>query len=124
MKRVRKKTGSFTSEEHDILDGKAQISRVVERSGDVWQFRMWVAEEKKYIRRSLKTRDFVTAKKRAEDIVFETMSDISTGRKIFGITLGELVQQYLVWRQEDVDNGNITEGRHGTIQHQKGNLEA
>ena len=62
MKRVRKKTGSFTSEEHDILDGKAQISRVAERSGDVWQFRMWVAEEKKYIRRSLKTRDFVTAK--------------------------------------------------------------
>ena len=105
MKRVRKKTGSFTSEEHDILDGKAQISRVVERSGDVWQFRMWVADEKKYIRRSLKTRDFVTAKKRAEDIVFETMSDISTGRKIFGITLGDLVQQYLVWRQDDVVMG-------------------
>ena len=118
MKRIREKTGSFTSEEHDILDGKAQISRVVERSGDVWQFRMWVTDEKKYIRRSLKTRDFVTAKKRAEDIVFETMSDISTGRKIFGITLGELVQQYLVWRQDDVVTGLITEGRHKTIQSQ------
>ena len=63
MKRVRKKTGSFTSEEPDILDGKAQISRVAERSGDVWQFRMWVADEKKYIRRSLKSRDFVTSNK-------------------------------------------------------------
>jgi len=77
-----------------------------------------VTEEKKYIRRSLKTRDLATAKERAEKIVFETMSDISTGRKIFGITLDELVQQYLAWRQVDVDNGTITEGRHITIRSQ------
>ena len=29
MKRIREKTSSFTSEEHDILNGKATITRLV-----------------------------------------------------------------------------------------------
>jgi hypothetical protein len=38
----------------DILSGKASIFRV-KNSGDVWQFRMWIAEEKKHLRKSLRT---------------------------------------------------------------------
>ena len=85
MARVRKKQSAFTSEAHDILDGRAKLLRV-RASGDVWQFRMWVETEGKYVRKSLKTRDFDTAKEKAEEMVFQTMSDISSGRKIFGIT--------------------------------------
>ena len=86
--------------------------------GDVWQFRIWVPNEKKYIRKSLRTRDFQSAQDQAEKMVYEAMSDIHTGRKIFGITLQELCDKYLEWRQEDVEVGNITAGRFGTIRTQ------
>lgn len=110
-------SSSFTSEEHDILGGKAKILRV-RQSGDVWQFRMWIEEEGKYIRKSLRTRDFESAVERAEKIVFDTLGDIKSGRKIFGITLGELVDAYVQYRQIDVENGDITAGRLVTIKSQ------
>jgi integrase len=81
-----------------------------------------ITEEGKYIRKSLKTRDFEAAVERAEKIVFETLSDIKTGRHIFGFTLGELTKEYIKWRNEDVELGNITEGRLGTIRSQLKNL--
>ena len=52
-------------ETHEILGGKALIFRV-KASGDIWQFRMWIAEEKKYLRKTLQTTDTDTAIKRAE----------------------------------------------------------
>ena len=110
-------SSSFTSEEHDILGGKAKILRI-RQSGDVWQFRMWIDEEGKYIRKSLRTRDFESAVERAEKIVFDTLGDIKSGRKIFGITLGELVDAYLHYRQIDVENGDITAGRLKAIKSQ------
>ena len=105
------KNNSWATEEHDVLNGKAVVLRVASRSGDVYQFRMWIPEERKYVRKSLKTRDLETAIKRAEERVFRTMSDVASGKKMFGINLGELVDKYVQWRQEDVEVGNITEGR-------------
>jgi len=123
MVRVRKKSSAYAIEEHDILNDRAKILRV-RASGDVWQFRMWIEQEGKYIRKSLKTRDFETALKKAEEFVFQTMSDVASGRKIFGITLGELVQEYMKWRREDVEIGNITAGRLVTISSQLKHLLA
>jgi integrase len=119
-----KQRKSWATEDHDILDGKAVILRVRKQSGDVWQFRMWIPEEQKYIRKSLKTRDFETAKQRAEDIVFQTMSDIVSGKKLFGVSLGELIQKYEEWREEDVEVGDITPGRLVTIKSQLKHLLA
>ena len=44
------------SEVEDIFDGHIRIYKTT-NSGDVWQLRMYVQEEKRYIRESLKTRD-------------------------------------------------------------------
>ena len=110
-------SSAFTSKEHDVLGGKAKILRV-RQSGDVWQFRMWIADEGKYIRQSLRTRDYESAVERAEKIVFDTLGDIKSGRKIFGITLGELVDAYVRYRQIDVENSDITAGRLVTIKSQ------
>jgi integrase len=123
MVRVRKKTSAFAVEEHDVLNGKAKLLRL-RASGDVWQLRMWIQQEGKYIRKSLKTRDFDTAVKKGEEIVFQTLSDVSSGRKVFGITLGELVEAYKKWRKEDVELGNITAGRLVTIASQMKHLLA
>jgi len=76
---------------------------------------MWIPEEKKYLRKSLKTKDFETAIQRAEELYLQTFSDVKTGRKIFGITLNELTDAYVKWRAEDVVLGNITKGRLGTL---------
>ena len=43
---------------------------------------------------------------------------MKSGRKLFGITLHELTDAYLKWREEDVALGNITKGRLVTISSQ------
>jgi hypothetical protein len=101
-------------EQHDILGGKAIIFRVAV-SGEVWQFRMWIPEAKKYVRKSLGTRDLQTAKQRGETLYLQLYSDIAAGKRLFGITLKELVAEYLNWRQEDVRAGHITKGRLVTL---------
>jgi integrase len=96
---------------------KGEIYRM-SRSGDVYQCRIWVQDEKKYVRKSLKTKDLATARIRGDKLIFQTLSDVASGRKLFGISLGELVDLYLEYRRADVKSGAITEGRFTTIQSQ------
>ncbi len=116
-RRLRKNKSAFHTDEHDVLNGRAKIFRT-DASGDFWQLRMWVAAEAKYVRKTLKTKDLDTAVIRAEEEVLKIMSDVSNGRKIFGINLKELTDKYVDWRQEDVELGNITAGRLVTIKSQ------
>ena len=88
------------------------------RSGDVYQCRIWVPSERKYVRKSLKTTDYQTAKLRGEELIFKVLGEVAQGKKLFGISLGELVDKFLEYRWEDVKNGVITEGRFTTIQSQ------
>jgi integrase len=117
VKRIRKKQSGWSHSNHEILNGKAQVIRTG-ASGDVWQFRMWIEAEQKYVRESLKTRDLDEALRKGEEKVFQILSDVSSGRKLFGTTLEGLCKAYVDWRQEDVDLGNITQGRLGTIKSQ------
>ena len=84
-----------------LLGERGEIYRM-SRSGGIYQCRVWIPTEKKYLRRSLKTTDYETAIGRGEKLILETHSDISSGKKMFGITLGELVDEYLKWREKDV----------------------
>ena len=79
---------------------------------------MWIEGEQKYVRKSLRTRDLETALNKAEDEVFRIYSDVKSGRKLFGITLQELVDAYVSWREKDVQTGDITAGRLVTIRSQ------
>lgn len=114
--RIRVSKGSKGSQNHDIFGGKAQILRVPQ-SGDVWQFRMWITEEKKYLRKSLQTRDFEAANERAEKLYLETMANVSAGKKIFGLSMKELTDLYIDWRSGDVGT-RITKGRLVTLKSQ------
>ena len=118
-KNIRENIDGFQHSNHEVLDGKAKIFRVP-ASGDVWQFSTWIREEKKYLRRTLKTKDLETALQRGEDFYLQTFSDVKPGRKIFGNTLNELSDAYIKWRQEDVVLRNITKGRVVVI---KGHLK-
>ena len=100
-----------------LLGNRGEIYRM-SRSGAVYQCRIWVPDERKYLRKSLKTSDYETAKKRGETLILQTLSDVASGRKLFGITLGELVDKFLDYRWKDVENGTITEAPFNTIQSQ------
>ena len=80
-----------------LLGDRGEIYRM-SRSGDVYQCRIWVPDERKYVRKSLKTTDHATAKQRGEKLILETLSDVASGRKLFGISLGELVDKFLEYR--------------------------
>ena len=99
---------------HDIFDGRAEIHRTA-TSGGFWHFRMWVAEEKKYVRKSLKTKHLDTAILKAEDEYHNVRSNLKSGKVIFSPTLVSVIERYMEHRQKDVDRGYITKGRLGTI---------
>lgn len=88
---------------------------LVEKRGEYWHFRMWLDGEKKYVRESLKTKLFETAKKRAEERYIEIRAEQMVGKKYFSITADEGVKLYLESKQKEVELGTITKGRFGTI---------
>ena len=100
--------------QHDILGGKATLHRVAV-SGDIWQFRCWIASEKMYVRKTLATSDLATAITRGEELYLRLYSDLAAGRRLFGLTLAELIDDYLNWRSNDVAAGTITRGRLLTL---------
>ena len=56
MRKLRQNKSAFIVEEHDVLGGKAKVLRTAQ-SGKIYQLRMWVPDEKKYVRETLRTRD-------------------------------------------------------------------
>jgi len=118
MTKKQKQTQNNTlSEQHEILDGLAQVFRVA-RSGDVWQFRMYVRGENKHYRKSLRTRDLASALQRGRELGWELQGRLMNGVKLWGLSLRQLVDEYLQYRQRDVSAGIITAGRLVTIKSQ------
>lgn len=111
---LRKSKGQKVQEQQAILDGMAHVYRVPQ-SGDVWQFRMYITKEKKDYRKSLRTRDLPTALQRGRELALELQGKMFNGVKLFGLSLQELVDSYIQYRQRDVDAGIITAGRLITI---------
>ncbi len=80
-----------------------------------WQFRMYVAAEKKYVVRSLKTRNRATAISKAEDMYHEILMEVKSGKKLFSLTTKEAVAEYLKYRYKDIATKGIVVGRFTTI---------
>ena len=101
-------------DEQDLFDGRIRIYRTT-HSGDVWQFQMWIGEEKKYIRKSLRTRDKEIAINLAEDLFIEARTKQRSGEKLFSMTAKELRSKYLEYIKERVEGGQLSEGRFTNI---------
>ncbi len=102
------------SDEHTIFDGNILVYRTT-HSGDVWQFRMYVQEEQRYIRKSLKTRDKEIADDRARNEFIQYQAKLKNGEKLFSITAKELREKYLAHIQEQVDGGQLSKGRQVNV---------
>jgi len=113
---------SGITEKHLVYDGAATVYRT-KASGEVWQFRMWIRDESAHYRKTLRTRDLTTALQRGRELASQLLSDVHTGRKVFGITLKELVDGYIDYRSREVrqsssEEGGISAGRLVTIKSQ------
>lgn len=109
---------SFLTDKHPIYGGKAEVVRT-QQSGGFWHFRMWISDERKYVRRTLKTTHLDTAIQRAEAEFFAIKANLNAGKRIFSPTVHQTAEDYLKYRWEvDVKRGSITEGRWGTIKSQ------
>ena len=96
----------------EVMNGRALLFLKEDFSPNYY-LRMWIPKEGKHIKKSLETSDLETARNRAEEMVLETLQDISVGKQIFGITLGELVEKYLEYRKKDVVLNEEKKGQEG-----------
>lgn len=104
------KKQTFSDDEISVFD-----DAVIYKRGEYWHFRMWLAGEGKYARKSLKTRSRSTAIDRGREYYLELLANQKMGKKYFSLTTKEGVSKYLASRQRDVEAGGIGAGRLGTI---------
>jgi len=114
--------GSTLEGYHEILGGIAHIYQV-KQSGDVWQFRMWFNNERKHYRKSLRTKVLSDALIFAENLALELRVDVQVGKKVFGITIQELLDLYIENREKDIGEGDgtITRGTWKTLRYKLNN---
>ena len=88
---------------------------LIYKRGKYWQFRLWLAKENKYARKSLLTSNQTTAVDKAKDFYLEILSNQKSGKKYFSLTTKQGVEMYVKHREKDCDNELIVKGRLGTI---------
>ena len=102
---LKKKT--FSSDEIPIFD-----DAVIYKRSEYWQLRMWLKDERKYARFSLKTRNQSTAIDKAKLHYHELMANALRGKSYFSITTKIGVEKYLAQRWKDHEVGLIVKGRY------------
>lgn len=80
-----------------------------------WQFRMYVAAEKKYVVKSLKTQNRHIAVEKGKQLYHEIFAQLASGKKMFTMTAKEAVADYMEYRKMDVMSKAIVIGRFNTI---------
>jgi hypothetical protein len=84
------KKQSFSEDEITIFD-----EAIIYKRGDYWHFRMWLAGEGKYARKSLNTRSRSTAIDKGKDFYLELLANQKAGKKYFSLTTKEGVAKYV-----------------------------
>ena len=110
-KKTKRKTKQIQTkfvrtDEHELHGGDVLLYRG-SRSGKNYQFRMWITEDKKYFRQSLRTKDLDIAKERATELYLETHHKLKSGVKIFDTTIRELVNDYLKEQKTRIRIGGV-----------------
>jgi len=110
---------SFHTAKHPIGVGNLAFIYKTALSGNVWYFRYWVNAEKKYVRVSLRTKDFTEAKLRGEKRYLELIGKIHSGEKVFSITAEEQVRKFLSYQESRFKTGDATHRQLSRSQYDK-----
>ena len=100
------KRQNCNEEEIPIFDEASIYKR-----GAYWHFRMWLNNERKYARKSLRTRSKTTAIEKGKEAYLEIFANRKMGKTYFSLTTKEGVNHYLEHRKKDVESGLIVKGR-------------
>jgi hypothetical protein len=93
------------------------------KRGAYWHFRMWLNNERKYARKSLRTRIKTTAIEKGKEAYLEIFANRKMGKTYFSLTAKEGVNQYLEHRKKDVESGLIVKGQYTKIKIQSGSTK-
>ena len=86
-----------------LYDGESFIYKLKEKHGEIFQFRMWIQSEGKDYRRSLRTKDYDIAFLKGKKLTKELMASGMTEQLVFSISVRELIEQYIAYRENDID---------------------
>ena len=89
--------------------------RVYKTASQIWQMQVWISEEQKYVRESLKTADKEVAAKKAEERYIALRAKVQQGERVFSIRASEMREKYLEHIAEQVKNEQISQGRANNI---------
>ncbi len=109
-----KSENKYFTDNIPIMDGGAFVHKTP-RSGGIWQFRMWIKEEGRHVRKTLKTRDLDEALELGRQTYAQILGQTASGKKLFGTNFTDACQQWLETQQKRVDTGRIVPTRLKTI---------
>ena len=101
---------AFYINKEKVCDGDVTIFQT-RKSGGIWHMRMYVADAEKYFQKSLRTRNYLSAKEKAQVEHAKILINQNEGKAIFSPTLYKAVELYIAHRQTDVDRGAIVKDR-------------
>ena len=111
-------SGQSLTFHQSIFDGEASIYKTKER-GNNYQFRMFIKDENKHYRKSLRTDDYDIAEEKAKKLTKDLMAHGMSDKRVFSISVEELIEQYLDYRKNDIDKETgITRKRWMTLSSQ------
>ena len=116
-KRGYKKESSRYLNQQSIFDEKGMIYTTPDSNGNYY-FRTWIAEEGKYFRVSLRTKIKSDAKRKGEEMMLDIITKIKNGHKVFGMSWGDLCEDFLVRQLQRVETNRIKHERYLTIKTQ------
>ena len=85
------------------------------QNGDIYQLFVWVSEEGKMYRKSLRTKNLETAIEKGKEEFYKIRARSDQGKKIFSDDVKTVSGKFLDWKNEDVESGTIVKGRLTTI---------
>ena len=80
-----------------ILGSKAIIFR---NKYDVWQFRMYVKNARRYVEKSLRVKEQARAEELAEDLYIEIRNDMKLGKSFFAISIKIIVFFFIIFKKD------------------------
>ena len=80
-----------------------------------WQLHIWLEQEGKYARKSLRTRSQSTAVDQAKRLYMEISAPQLSGKTYFSLTVKQGITIYLSARERDMEKGLITRDRYIVI---------
>ena len=102
-------TRSAERDKQPIRFGRATAT--IYRRGDIenssWFFRLYLKEEKRHYRKSLKTADRKEAFDLAHNEIVAILAKVQTGVRILAIALKDLVRRYKLHLQSQMDSGEL-----------------